>query len=64
MNSSIKLHFFHRNVSLNLYLHSQNLYIQCSGVILDQNYIWLSDAALNDLFFPKIYFIQSSVKLV
>ena len=34
---------------------------ELSGVILDQNCIWLLDTALDDLSFSNIYFIKNSV---
>ena len=37
---------------------------ESSGVILSQKFIWYLDAALNDLFFSKIYFIKSSIYML
>ena len=39
------------------------LYVYNSGVILGLNCIWLSDAALADLFFLTICFIKSSLNM-
>ena len=32
--------------------------------ILDQNYVWVLDAALNDLLFSKICFIKSNINML
>ena len=35
-----------------------------AGIILDQNYIQLLDAPLDDLYLLKIYFIKNSVSML
>ena len=35
-----------------------------SGVIIGQNWVQLSDAALNDLLFSKVCFIKTSVSML